>query len=584
MRKKWLVKDAPDPRIVEQLKQEMNVSEIVAHMLVQRNISNFEDAKHFFRGTLDKMHDPFLMKNMKAAVNRLQQALEEGEKVLVYGDYDVDGTTAVSLFYGFLSQHTEAIEFYIPDRYKEGYGVSMAGIEYAHENDFGLIVTLDCGIKAIEPIDKASSYGVDVIICDHHTPGDQLPKAIVLDTKQEDCKYPYKELSGCSVGFKLLMGLCKELDFDEGPLLENLDLMAISIGADIVPVTGENRLLAQYGLAQLNKNPREGIDIMLKLAKKERPLTLTDVVFTIAPRINAAGRLGDAKEAVRLLIADKSIDLRELAKSIHDANDERKTIDKMITAEAVSMIEEDETHDEKVTNLVYKKGWHKGVVGIVASRIIESYYRPTIVLTQPEEGDEWTGSARSIKGVNIYDVLEDCQHLLERFGGHFYAAGLSLREEHLEEFKACFDDAVGKRLTSETLIPEQILEKEISFSSVFTQGESIHEVPRLKRILKQFEPHGPGNMKPVFLTRNVYVKDAKLLKGEHLKMTLVEPGHDKPIAAIAFSFPEAYDTVQQGPVDIVYTLEENQFRGRTTLQLNIKDLRSSTSVDATVSS
>jgi single-stranded-DNA-specific exonuclease len=519
------------------------------------------------------MHDPFLMKNMNAAVDRLQQALEEGEKVLVYGDYDVDGTTAVSLFYGFLSKHTEEIEFYIPDRYKEGYGVSMAGIEYANENNFGLIVTLDCGIKAIDPIEKASTYGIDVIVCDHHTPGDELPKAIVLDPKQKDCEYPFKELSGCGVGFKLLMGLCIELGFDQDPLLENLDLLAISIGADIVSVTGENRLLAQYGMAQLNKQPREGIDIMLKLAKKERPLTLTDVVFTIAPRINAAGRLGDAKQAVSLLIGDESLDLRELARSIHNDNDERKTIDKMITAEALSIIDEDEYHDEKVTNLVYKKGWHKGVVGIVASRIIESYYRPTIVLTQPKEGDEWTGSARSIKGINIYDVLEECKHLLERFGGHFYAAGLSLKEENLDEFKMCFDDAVRMRLDSETLIPEQILEKEISFHSVFTQGESIHEVPRLKRILKQFEPHGPGNMKPVFLTRNVFVKDAKLLKGEHLKMTLVEPGHDKPINAIAFSFPEAYEIVQQGPVDIVYTLEENQFRGRTTLQLNVKDLR-----------
>ncbi len=573
MKRKWLIKDAPDLAVVERLKQEMNVSEIVAHMLVQRDISDFNEAKDFFRGTLDKMHDPFLMKNMKAAVDRLQQALEEGEKILVYGDYDVDGTTAVALFYGFLSEHTDAVEFYIPDRYKEGYGLSIAGIDYADKNNFGLIVTLDCGIKAIEPIQKASSHGIDVIVCDHHTPGGELPNAIVLDPKQDGCKYPYKELSGCGVGFKLLIGLCIELGLDQNQLLENLDLLAISIGADIVPVTGENRLLVQYGMAQLNKEPRKGIDIMLKLAKKERPLTLTDVVFTIAPRINAAGRLGDAKQAVSLLIGDENLDLPELAKSIHNDNDERKTIDKVITADALSMIEEDEFHDEKVTNLVFKNGWHKGVVGIVASRIIESYYRPTIVLTQPQEGDEWTGSARSIKGVNIYDVLEDCKHLLERFGGHFYAAGLSLKDENLDEFKTCFDDAVRIRLESETLIPEQILEKEISFHSIFTQGESIHEVPRLKRILKQFEPHGPGNMKPVFLTRNIYVKDAKLLKGEHLKMTLVEPGHDKPINAIAFSFPEAFDLVQQGSVDVVYTLEENQFRGRTTLQLNVKDIR-----------
>lgn len=579
MKKKWLVKETPDPVKVEQLKNEMNVSRIVAHMLVQRGIEDFNSAKNFFRGTLNKMHDPFLMKNMEAAVDRLQQSLEAGEKILVYGDYDVDGTTAVSLFYGFLCEHTDAIDYYIPDRYKEGYGLSMQGIEYARSNDFGLIVTLDCGIKAVEPIAKAKENSIDVIVCDHHTPGAILPDAIVLDPKQQGCEYPYKELSGCGVGFKLLMGLCTALDFNTAPLLENLDLLAISIGADIVPVTGENRLLAQHGLEQLNKYPRKGIDIMLRLAKKERPLTLTDVVFTIAPRINAAGRLGDAKQAVSLLIGEGDVDLRELAKSIHDDNEERRRIDKLITAEALVMLDEDPDHSKKVTNLVYKKGWHKGVVGIVASRLIETYYRPTIVMTQPEEGDEWTGSARSISGVNIYDVLEECEHLLSRFGGHFYAAGLSLKEENLNEFAACFDAAVRKRVGSETLIPEQVLEKEISFESIFNQGESVHEVPRLKRILKQFEPHGPGNMKPVFLTRNVYVQDAKLLKGEHLKMTMIEPGHDKPINAIAFSFPEAYDMVTQGPVDLVYTLEENQFRGRTTLQLNIKDLRPSAVIE-----
>mgnify|MGYP001251858278 CR=1 FL=1 len=573
MRKKWLVKDAPNPLDVSRLKEEMNVSEIVAHMLIQRGIKDFNSAKTFFRGNLDEMHDPFLMKNMQAAVDRLQQALEEGEKILVYGDYDVDGTTAVSMFYGYLSDHTEAIDYYIPDRYEEGYGLSIQGVDFAIENGFGLIVTLDCGIKAIDPIQKAKENGIDVIVCDHHTPGESLPQAIILDPKQEGCEYPYKELSGCGVGFKLLSGLIDKLGFEKAKLYDYLDLLAISIGADIVPVTEENRLLAQYGLQVLNKETRPGLDIMLKLAKKEKPLTLTDVVFSIAPRINAAGRLGDAKQAVDLLIGTDQDKIRKLAKSIHNDNDERRRIDKLITDEALMMIADDPEHKSKVTNLVYKKGWHKGVVGIVASRLIEKHYRPTIVLTQPEEGGEWTGSARSISGVNIYDVLEDCEHLLERYGGHFYAAGMSLKTENLEEFSTCFDDAVRRRIDSESLIPEQILEKEISFESIFNQGESIHEVPRLKRILKQFEPHGPGNMKPVFLTRNVFAKNTKLLKGEHVKMQLIEPGHDKPIDAIAFSFPEAHEMANRGAIDVVYTLEENQFRGRTTLQLNIKDLR-----------
>lgn len=573
MKKKWLVKEAPDRQKVEQLKQEMNVSEIVAHMLVQRGVDDFEAAKNFFRGTLKLMHDPFLMKNMEIAVERLRRALEEGEKILVYGDYDVDGTTAVALFYGYLSQHTDAVDFYIPDRYKEGYGLSPQGIEFAAGNDVGLIVTLDCGIKAIEPVKQAKEVGVDVIVCDHHTPGEDLPDAIVLDPKQDGCTYPYKELTGCGVGFKLLMALCEDLGLDQEPLLSQLDLLAISIGADIVPVTGENRLLAQHGLERLNRHTREGIDILLRLAKKEKPLTLTDVVFTIAPRINAAGRLGDAKQAVRLLIDDGKTDLRELARSIHMDNDERRNIDKLITAEALQQLDEDSGHEGKVTNVAYQRGWHKGVVGIVASRLIETHYRPTIVLTQSEDDGDWTGSARSISGINIYDVLEECSHLLGRFGGHFYAAGLTLPSENLEKFIQCFDDAVRKRVGEETLIPEQVLEKEISFEAIFNQGESVHEVPRLKRILKQFEPHGPGNMKPVFLTRNVYAQDAKLLKGEHLKMKLVQPGHDKPISAIAFSFPAAYEMITKGPVDLVYTLEENQFRGRTTLQLNVKDMR-----------
>lgn len=573
MKKRWLVKDAPDAEQVQHLKTEMNVAEVVAYMLVQRGISTFEDAKHFFRETLSRLHDPFLMKNMDRAAERLKMAIDKNEKILVYGDYDVDGTTAVALFYGFLKEQTTAIDYYIPDRYKEGYGVSRQGIDYARENECKLIVTLDCGIKAMENSAYARENGIDMIICDHHTPGEKLPEAIVLDPKQAGCQYPYKELSGCGVGFKLLSALVSDQPKETERLYGFLDLLAISIGADIVDVTGENRLFCRYGLEQLNTNTRPGLDRLLRLAKKEKPLTLTDVVFTIAPRINAAGRMGDAKQAVALLLEEDNAAITEMAKAIHNDNDKRKTIDQEMTMEALDQIERDKEHSGCVTNLVYDPDWHKGVVGIVASRVMEHHYRPTIVLTQSGSENEWTGSARSIEGVNMYDVLEECSDLLLRFGGHYFAAGLTVASENLSAFQQRFDSAVRERLQPEMLIPQQLVERELSFSELFQKGESVHEVPRLKRILKQFEPHGPGNMKPVFVSKNLYARNVKLLKSKHVKMELVEPGHDKPVQGIAFSFPELYDWAVDGPIDVVYTLEENQFRGRTTLQLNIKDAR-----------
>ncbi len=573
MKKKWLVKDAPEDQVVQELKAEMNVSEVVAYMLVQRGITTFEDAKHFFRGSLSSLHDPFLMKNMEVALHRLKKAIDRGENILVYGDYDVDGTTSVALFYGFLKEQTAAIEYYIPDRYSEGYGLSRQGIDFACDNDVTLIVTLDCGIKAVENCSYASKNGIDIIICDHHTPGEELPEAIVLDPKQMGCNYPYKELSGCGVGFKLLSALVEDQPKETDRLHAFLDLLAISIGADIVDVTGENRVLCRFGLEQLNTNTRPGIAQLLKLAKKEKPLTLTDVVFTIAPRINAAGRMGDAKQAVALLLAEDHDEITDLASAIHRDNDKRKTIDQEMTVEALDQIEKDPDHQEQVTNLVYDPDWHKGVVGIVASRVMEHYYRPTIVLTQSGDQQEWTGSARSIEGVNMYEVLEACADLLLRFGGHYFAAGLTVLPENLNTFQRRFDNAVRERLQPEMLIPEQLVERELSFTELFHNGESVHEVPRLKRILKQFEPHGPGNMKPVFVSRNLYARNIKLLKSKHVKMQLVEPGHDRLIQAIAFSFPELYDWALDGPIDVVYTLEENQFRGRTTLQLNVKDAR-----------
>ena len=575
MQKKWLVKDAPDQKVVERLKKEMNVSEIVAHMLVQRGITEFDDAKTFFRGTLKQLHDPFLMKDMHEAVKRLEKAISKDEKILIYGDYDVDGTTAVSLVYSYLSHFTKNIEYYIPDRYEEGYGLSEKGVKYASESGCALLITLDCGIKANDKVDLANKLGLDVIICDHHTPGEKLPDCIVLDPKREDCEYPYKELSGCGVGYKLLSAFASKNNYDQDLLNANLDLLAISIGADIVPITGENRLLCQHGLDQLNKNTRIGIDKMLNFAKKEKPLTLTNVVFIIAPRINAAGRMGDAKNAVKLMISENEEEVRTIAKAIHEDNEERRNIDQIITQEALNILDEDPNFDEKCTNVVYKTGWHKGVVGIVASRIIETHYRPTVVLTQTQEGENWTGSVRSIKGVNVYDILENCSDVIEQFGGHYYAAGLTVKPENIEQFAIRFDEEVRKILQPETLIPEQILEREITFDSIFNIGESVHEVPRLKRILKQFEPHGPGNMKPVFLAKNVYSRDAKLLKGEHLKMKVYQPHHKMPIDAIMFSNPSAFDVVTGSPFDMVFTLEENTFRGRSTLQLNVKDLRPS---------
>ncbi len=573
MKKKWLVKDTPENHIVQELKAEMNVSEVVAYMLVQRGITTFEDAKHFFRGALSSLHDPFLMKNMEVALRRLKKAIDGGENILVYGDYDVDGTTAVALFYGFLKEQTAAIEYYIPDRYSEGYGLSRQGIDFARDNDVTLIVTLDCGIKAVENCSYASENGIDIIICDHHTPGEILPDGIVLDPKQVGCNYPYKELSGCGVGFKLLSALVEDQPKEMDRLHAFLDLLAISIGADIVDVTGENRVLCRFGLEQLNTNTRPGIAQLLKLAKKEKPLTLTDVVFTIAPRINAAGRMGDAKQAVALLLAEDHDEIADLASAIHRDNDERKTIDRAMTIEALDQIEKDPSHEKQVTNLVYDPDWHKGVVGIVASRVMEHHYRPTIVLTQSGDQQEWTGSARSIEGINMYEVLEACADLLLRFGGHYFAAGLTVSSENLNTFQQRFDRTVRERLQPEMLIPEQPVERELSFTELFQNGESIHEVPRLKRILKQFEPHGPGNMKPVFVSRNLYARNTQLLKSKHVKMQLVEPGHDRPIQAIAFSFPELYDWALEGPIDVAYTLEENQFRGRTTLQLNVKDAR-----------
>lgn len=575
MRKRWLIKDPPNSALVEKIKEKFKVSKVVAHLLVQRGITTKEDIDSFFRGSLKELHDPFLMKNMEEAVSRVNKALKEGERILIYGDYDVDGTTAVAMMYKFLSAHTSKINYYIPNRYNEGYGVSEKGIQFAKDSGATLIITLDCGIKANEMIDLANSYGIDTIICDHHTPGDVVPDAIVLNPKQEDCSYPYKELSGCGVGFKLLQALTMINEgWEKEELFDYLDLLAISIGADIVPVTGENRLLAQHGLKKLNKNTRFSLDYMLSLAQKAKPLTLTDVVFTIAPRINAAGRLDDANVIVKLFTSDDKDEIKMIADEIHELNEERRRVDKQTTEEAMLQILEDAESSERYTTVVYDENWHKGVVGIVASRLIESYYRPTIVLTLSEDKKTWTGSGRSIDAVNIYEVLEDCSHTLEKFGGHFHAAGLSIPVDKLYEFIDSFEEQVKVRVEKEDLIEEQVVERELKFNELFNVGESIREVPRLMRVLEQFEPYGPENMKPLFLATNVYAMNPKLLKDEHLKMEVLQPDFQQPIEAIYFRAPESLEIVKDEQLfDIVFTLEVNQFRGKRTPQLVIKDIR-----------
>jgi single-stranded-DNA-specific exonuclease len=574
MQKRWRIHDQPDHGLTQTLAQSLNVSEIVAKMLVNREISDYSTAEDFFNPKLEKLHDPFLMADLEAAVHRLNKSIENGEKIMVYGDYDVDGTTAVSVFYSVITAFTKNCVYYIPDRYKEGYGVSEVGIRYAAEIDVKLIVTLDCGVKSVDKAALAKELGIDMIICDHHNPGDELPDALVLDPKRTDCNYPYKELSGCGVGFKLLQGLFIYHNKPMEQLYGYLDLLAISIGADIVPITGENRVLAHWGLKLLNANPRPGIKKMIELAQRPFPLDLTDVVFTIAPRINAAGRLGDAKKAVELILSPSLEQAQELAMELQSVNEDRKTLDETIKHEALSLLEE-RVEEFPTTNVVFQKGWHKGVIGIVASRLIEQRYRPTIVLTQVEENGTLTGSARSIPGVNIHDVLDNCSSTIIQFGGHYFAAGLTLELNQLENFRTAFEAEVAKLVTDEMLVPEQSIEAEVNFTDLFLRNESLYEVPRFKRILERFEPHGPGNMKPVFMTRNVFVHNSRLLKGQHLKLTLFQPNTPScKLEAIGFFMPELYEICQENqPLEIAYTLETNTWNDKSRLQLNIKDIR-----------
>ncbi|CAG5012303.1 Single-stranded-DNA-specific exonuclease RecJ [Dyadobacter sp. CECT 9275] len=550
--------------LAAQLARDINVNPHLAKLLVQRGITGYESAKNFFRSDLSKLHDPFLMKDMDVAVERLKTAIHAGEKILVYGDYDVDGTTSVTMFYGFLSKLYRNLDYYIPDRYLEGYGVSWQSIDWARDNGYTLIVTLDCGIKSIDKVTEAKKRGIDFIICDHHRPGSEIPPAIaVLDPKREDCLYPYKELTGCGVGFKLLHAYCIDQKIDPAILFEYLDLLVVSIAADIVPITGENRILAFYGLRQLNTAPRTGIKALIKIAGISGELDITNVVFGLGPRINAAGRIKHAKEAVRLLLSEDETEADDFAMEINKHNTDRRTFDTSITEEALAMIQNDSWFDSATSTVLFKEDWHKGVIGIVASRCIERYHRPTIILTQSH--GKAAGSARSVPGFDVYEAIEECADLLEQFGGHTFAAGLTLPLDNIEAFRQRFDDIVRNKILPEQLIPRVSIDLDLDLASI---------TPKFYQILKQMGPFGPGNMPPVFVSNNVTLAGKPvLMKEKHIKFE-VKQKNAGPFTVIGFGMSHFYPDLLSGiPFSICYHLEENTFRDKKTLQLSLKDIK-----------
>ena len=561
---------AGNSETIHKLAGELNIHPILAQLLVQRGVNTFDEAKHFFRPSLSDLHDPFLMKDMDKAVERISNAILNKEKILVYGDYDVDGTTAVSLVYTFLHNQYVNVEYYIPDRYKEGYGISIQGIDYAKENGCNLIIALDCGIKSIDKIEYANKLGVDFIICDHHRPGSELPDAVaVLDPKRTDCEYPYKELSGCGVGFKLIQAIAQQKGIPFEDLTQYLDLVAVSIAADIVPITGENRILAFYGLKLLNENPRPGFKAILDLSNfKKDEITVNDVVFLIAPRINAAGRIESGKSAVELLVSKNDNVAGLLGDGINEHNLKRKGLDASITEHALQLIEESEDHQYRKSTVLYNSAWHKGVIGIVASRLTEKYYRPTIVLTKSnDENNMVSGSARSVKDFDVYNAIESCSDLLEQFGGHMYAAGLTMKEENVQEFIERFEEVVSSTIEDRMLVREVEIDAELNLNDINQ---------KFFNILKQFAPFGPGNMSPIFKSSNLRDNGrGKVVGNNHLKLTLVQhEDYQSTFDGIAFQLGHHHPQVeQQDAFEVVYHIEENNFNNRTTLQLNIKDLK-----------
>ncbi len=561
---RWTIKPKPSEEKVKQLAKALNVEDFVATLLVQRGIETYEEARQFFRPTLADLHNPYLMKDMDKAVERIELAIKNDENILVFGDYDVDGTTAVSLVASYLKTYYPNVATYIPDRYAEGYGVSFKGIDFADDNGFSLIIALDCGIKSIDHVAYAKERNIDFIICDHHRPGEFLPQAVaVLDPKRDDCKYPYDELCGCGIGFKLIQALGENRNQTIEDLTSYLDLVATAIAADIVPMTGENRVLAYFGLQVINANPRPGIKALVHQVKKQT-LDITDVVFIIAPRINAAGRIKHGNHAVELLSEFDFEQAQQFASEIEAYNSERKDLDKQITKEALAQIIEN-NEKERFTTVVFQEDWHKGVIGIVASRLIETYYRPTLVFTK--SGDKYAGSARSVLGFDVYNALEACSEHLEQFGGHMYAAGMTLLEENYQLFKNAFEKVVADTIHPDSLTPEITVDAEINFEDI---------TPKLIRILKQFEPFGPQNRTPVFLSKNVIDTGyGKKMGGdeEHVKL-FVRQNNSEGIPAIGFGLGNKMEvTTHKEPFEAVYCIDENEWNGKVSVQLRLKDIK-----------
>ena len=573
--KKWLYKESKEPNLVSQLQRELNVPYTVASLLVQREIPDFDTAKTFFNPKWSNTHDPFLMRDMDAAITRIQLAIKGKQKILIYGDYDVDGTTAVSLVYSFFAKLHEEIAYYIPDRYKEGYGISKAGVEYAIDNGFSLIIALDCGIKAIDHVDFAKENNVDFIICDHHRPGNELPKACaVLDPKREDCDYPFKELCGCGIGFKLIQAYSSTIGLNDSDLHVYLDLVAIAIAADMVPINDENRILCYFGLKQINSAPRMGVVPFIKATKKSK-FNVSDLVFTIAPMINAAGRIHSGKTAVDLLISDSLQTANEISDQINKYNTERRSLDKSITEEALEMIAANPELQNKNTTVLYSPTWHKGVIGIVASRLIETYYRPTIILSK--SGDVVSGSARSVREFDVYNALQACTNELLQFGGHKYAAGLTIAEDKVEEFRTKFESIVQQTIRRDQLIPQIEIDSVIEFQELVPDIPR-NPLPKLYRILERFAPFGPSNRRPVFVTHDVVDNGYSKAIGadeSHLKLNIKQEKHPHIIVSgIAFKFGHLAEMVKSGePFSIAYTLELNEWNNQVNLQLNVKDIR-----------
>lgn len=558
----WNINPLPEEQDIKYLSSAINTNPIVSALLLQRGISNFEEAKTFFRPSLDGLHDPFLMKGMDMAVDTLITAIEKEQKILIYGDYDVDGTTSVALVYKYLSNFYSKLEYYIPDRYEEGYGVSMQGVEWAAENDFSLIISLDCGIKGHKPIARAKELGLDFVVCDHHTPGDTLPNAnAILDPKQKGCEYPFKELSGCGVGFKLMQAVAAKQEWDKNLLFDNLDLLAVSIAADIVPVGDENRVLSHYGLKRLNEKPSVGLKALMDIGGLAPPLNIGNVVFGIAPRINASGRIGHANEAVSVLISNDVTEADRIASLINTKNQIRRDTQEQITNEALAMLQDNAVFKDRKSIVLFSADWHKGVIGIVASKCVDEHYKPTIVLT--ESNGFVTGSARSVSGFDVHDAIVQSGEWLEQFGGHKYAAGLSLKKENLESFTLAFEDAVASAITPDQEKRNLKIDAEITLDLISY---------KFLNLLNQMAPFGPGNLQPVFVAKNVVIQRASLLKNLHLKLNMEQNG--AVFDGIGFNMPDYYSGGLTGQkIDIVFNIDENNFRGIKSIQLKIKDIK-----------